>query len=148
VAAGEQAVPWLRERLRPVPAVPARRIAELVAELDNPRFKVRDKAARELEQLEDMAKVALQGALAAGPASGKPSEEFRRRVETLLKKLEEPLTSVERLRAVRAVEVLEQIATLAAQQELRRLARGAPAARLTREAAAALRRAERTNPSP
>jgi RNA polymerase sigma factor (sigma-70 family) len=148
VAAGEQAVPWLRERLRPVPAVPARRIAELVADLDNARFKVRDRAARELEQLEDLAGAALRRALAAGPASGKSSEEHRRRVAALLKKLEEPLTSGERLRAVRAVEVLEQIATLAARQELQRLARGAPAARLTREAAAALRRAERANARP
>jgi RNA polymerase sigma factor (sigma-70 family) len=148
VAAGEQAVPWLRERLRPVPVVPYRRIAELVAELDSTRFKVRDKAAQELERLEEMAKAALQGALAAGPAPGKQSEEFRRRVEALLKKLEDPLISAERLRAVRAVEVLEQIATPAARQELRRLAGGAPAARLTREAEAALRRAERARPGP
>jgi RNA polymerase sigma factor (sigma-70 family) len=148
VAAADQTVPWLRERLRPAPEVPARRIAELVADLDNARFPVRDKAARELERLEEVAQPALHKALAAGPASGKPSEEFRRRVEALLKKLEEPLTSAERRRAVRAVEVLEQIATPAARQELQRLARGAAAARLTREAAAALRRAQRATPSP
>jgi RNA polymerase sigma factor (sigma-70 family) len=144
VAAGEQAVPWLRERLRPVSAVPARRIAELVAELDNARFKVRDKAARELERLEEMAGPALREALAAGPGAGKPSEEFRRRVEALLKKLEDPLTSAERLRAVRAVEVLEQTATPAARQVLQALAGGASEARLTREAQAALRRLTRT----
>jgi RNA polymerase sigma factor (sigma-70 family) len=140
VAAGEQAVPWLREHLRPAPLVPARRIAELVAELDNARFPVRDRAARELERLEETAGPALREALAAGPGAGKPSEEFRRRVEGLLKKLEEPLTSAERLRAVRAVEVLEQVATPAARQGLQTLAGGAPAARMTREAQAALRR--------
>jgi WD40 repeat protein len=147
VAAGEQAVPWLGERLRPVPAVPAGRLAELVTELDSPRFKVRDQAARELEQLEETARAVLQGALAAGPAPMKQSEEFRRRVEALLKKLEEPLTSVERLRALRAVELLEQLATPAARQELHGLAQGAPAARLTREAAAALKRADRPHPN-
>jgi RNA polymerase sigma factor (sigma-70 family) len=140
VAAGEQAVPWLREHLQPAPVVPARRIAELVAELDNARFPVRDRAARELERLGETAGPALREALAAGPGAGKPSEEFRRRVEGLLKKLEEPLTSAERLRTVRAVEVLEQLATPAARQVLQTLAGGAPAARLTRAAQAALRR--------
>jgi RNA polymerase sigma factor (sigma-70 family) len=148
VVAGEQAVPLLHERLRPAPQVPARRLAELLSELDSDRFQVRDKAARALERLEEVAKAALQRALTAGPASGKPSEEFRRRVESLLKKLEEPLTSAELRGVVRAVEVLEQIATPVARQQLQRLARGAPTSRLTREAAAALRRLTRANPGP
>jgi hypothetical protein len=121
------------------------RLAELVADLDSARFKVRDRAARELERLEETARPALQAALTAGPSPGKQSEEFRRRVEALLKKMEEPLTSAE---ALRAVEVLEQVATPTARQELRRLAQGAAAARLTREATAALRRGERANLRP
>ena len=49
-------------------------------------------------------------------------------------------------RSVRAVEVLERIATPEARQLLAELARGDPAARRTGEAAASLRRLERRSP--
>jgi hypothetical protein len=50
--------------------------------------------------------------------------------------------SGEALRTVRAIEVLERTATPEACKLLRELAKGAPGARLTREAAAALKRLE------
>src|SRR5207245_1657306 len=43
VAAGEQVVPWLRERLQPAAAVAPQRLTELLSELDSERFAVRDK---------------------------------------------------------------------------------------------------------
>ena len=49
----------------------------------------------------------------------------------------------ETLRAVRAVEVLESINIPKARQLLTQLAKGTPAARLTREAKATLQRLER-----
>ena len=49
----------------------------------------------------------------------------------------------EELRALRAVEVLEAIATPAAREHLAQLAEGEPNARLTRDAAGAVRRARR-----
>jgi hypothetical protein len=51
------------------------------------------------------------------------------------------------LRDLRAVEVLEHIGTPKARQVLRTLARGAPAARLTREAKASLQRIVKMRPA-
>jgi hypothetical protein len=91
-----------------------------------------------LERLGELAEAPLRKAL-----QGRPSPEVRRRVETLLAKLEGPVTAPERLREARAVAVLEHIATPEAVHALERLSRGAPEARLTREAEAALQRLAR-----
>jgi hypothetical protein len=69
--------------------------------------------------------------------AGNPPLEVRRRVEQLLGKLE---TSPRRLQKLRAVEVLEHIATPEARELLRILAKGAPEARVTQEAKASLER--------
>jgi hypothetical protein len=62
-------------------------------------------------------------------------------VEGLLKKLEQ--WSPERLRAWRALEVLEHIGTRPARDVLKNIAGGAPGVALTREARAALGRLAR-----
>jgi hypothetical protein len=81
---------------------------------------------------------------------GKPSLEVRRRVEQLLKRLEEQLPTPERLRTLRAIAVLEKIGTAEACELLRSLAEGAAGAGPTREAKSALRRLDRgtLQPSP
>jgi WD40 repeat protein len=132
-AAPEQTVPFFKQRLQPVQPADARRLATLPGDLDSDQFAVRDKATRELEQLGDAAEPALRRALA-----GRPSPEARRRMEQMLEKLASP--SGDRLRALRAVEVLERQATAEARQLLDKLAQGIPAAPLTREAKAALDR--------
>jgi hypothetical protein len=71
---------------------------------------------------------------------GKPSPEVKRRVERLLGQVKGPFVSGEMLRALRAVEVLEHMATPEARQLLEALARGTPEARLTQEAKASLAR--------
>ena len=58
----------------------------------------------------------------------------------LLSRLERPALSPEELRALRAVELLEQLDTPGARRLLRSLAGGAAGARLTREAKEALDR--------
>jgi hypothetical protein len=113
-------------------------LARLTANLDSDQFAVRDQATRELEALGELAEAALRKLLAA-----KPSLEARRRAEELLEKLRSPLPSGERLRSLRAVEALEHAGTEPAQRLLIRLAGGAPGARLTREAQAALQRLAR-----
>jgi RNA polymerase sigma factor (sigma-70 family) len=140
--AGGEAVALLKERLRPSAAVDAKRVDQLLADLDSDEFAVRETAARELEGLGEGAEPALRQALA-----GRPSAEVRRRVEGLLEKLDVAHTP-ERLRAVRALEVLEYVGTEEARKLLRQLATGAPEARLTREAKAALGRLDRPAPSP
>jgi hypothetical protein len=145
-AAPGQAVPFLRERLRPVPAGVRERIAGLVAGLDSSRYRVREKSSAELEYLGQLAEPFLRQTL-----EGKPPPEVRRRVERLLARRETPerqVPSPEVLRELRAVEVLERIGTGEALEMLRGLARGVSEAPLTREAGAAAERLARRGGAP
>jgi hypothetical protein len=109
-------------------------VGRLVEELNSGKFAVRDRAEAELGRLGEAAGPALRKAL-----EGRPAEELRRRVLKLIERLE-AVPTAERLREVRAVEVLERIGTAEARGVLKGLAGGAPGARLTREAQAALER--------
>jgi hypothetical protein len=132
-----QALPLLRKHLRAAKPAPAEQTRPLLADLDSDQFGKREAAAERLRALGDRAAGALREALQA-----RPSLEKRRRLEALLKALEEP-PSGEPLRELRAVAVLEHIATPEAVKVLEGLSRGAPEARLTREAKASLERLSR-----
>jgi WD40 repeat protein len=136
-ADGMESVRFLKERLKAVPATDARQIARWVADLDADDFEVRQKATAALAKLGELAEPALRRALA-----DRPSTELRSRAETLLEALAVPF-SPEQLRALRAVEVLEHLATPEARELLAKLGRGAPEGRLTREARAALERCKK-----
>ncbi len=136
-AAPEKSVPFLRERLRRAEPVEAKAVTRLVLGLDSAAFATRQQAFEELTRMGRLAEPALRKAL-----SGQPSPEVRRRVQQLLNKLA-ALPSGERLRALRALEALEQIGTPAAREVLEGLARGAPEARLTQAARASLERLAR-----
>jgi dipeptidyl aminopeptidase/acylaminoacyl peptidase len=141
-AAPQQAVPLLKDNLKPVPAsVESKEVARLIADLDSERFEVRQKAMEDLKRLGEHAEPGLREAL-----NDKLSLEARKRVEELLEGIRALSTSPERLRELRAVEVLEHIGTPAAHQVLQSLANGAPTARLTHEAKAALDRLTRRPP--
>ena len=73
----------------------------------------------------------------------KPSAEARRRAEEILARLSKAEPTGEALRALRAIEVLEHIGTPEASRVLETLAKGAPEARLTRDAKASLGRLAR-----
>ncbi|HMC64722.1 MAG TPA: hypothetical protein VKI65_07270, partial [Gemmataceae bacterium] len=135
----EQNVPFLKKQLRPAASGDSKRIAQLLAQLDSDEFASREKATQALLALGEQAESALRIALA-----GETSLEVRRRVEMILEQLE-PSKSAVRLREFRAVEVLEHIGTPEAKQLLQALAKGAPEARLTQEAKAALERLGRHN---
>jgi hypothetical protein len=135
--APERSVLFLNEHLRPVARVPHRRVSQLIAELDSEHYAVREKAQRELEKLQDQAEEELCQALTGGPTL-----EARRRIDRLLEQLD-LLRNPERLRALRAIEALEQIGTPEARRVLQRLADGAPEAQQTREAKASLQRLAR-----
>jgi WD40 repeat protein len=130
-----KAVPFLRDRLHPVPLLDSKHLARLVADLEHKRYAVRDQASRELERLGDLADSALRKAL-----EGDPPLELRRRAEQILEKTGGPVTDPVQLRTLRAVEALEHAATAEARQLLEELAGGAAEARQTREARAALAR--------
>jgi dipeptidyl aminopeptidase/acylaminoacyl peptidase len=133
-AAPQQAMPFLREQLRKEPRVPPERIRQLMAELDSDRYAMREKAREELERLGEIAEPYLRRVL-----TERPTLEVRRRVERLLEKVGQPIPP-EQLRPLRAVEVLEHIGTPEGRAVLATLAEGAPEARLTQDAKAALER--------
>jgi RNA polymerase sigma factor (sigma-70 family) len=134
-AAPAQAVGLLRDKLRPVAAPDAKRVAELIRKLDGDSFEERESAARELKGLGEGAEAALRKAL-----DGELSPEPRRRLREVLEAVD---GTQERLRKLRAIEVLERIGTADARALLRRLAAGAPGAWMTLEASRSLQRLER-----
>jgi RNA polymerase sigma factor (sigma-70 family) len=127
-----QAVPFLREHLHAVPPPDTGLLPRLLANLDNEDFSVRERAANELDRLGEAAELVLRRAVTTST-----SVEVRERAKRLLLKLE---PSAERLRALRALQVLERAGTREAQDLLKRLAGGASQARLTQEANDALQR--------
>jgi RNA polymerase sigma factor (sigma-70 family) len=141
VRAAPQAIRLLRDRLQPAPVLEAKlaeRLQQRIADLDDDKFTVREKAKEELEKLGEFAEPALRTVL-----DGQPCLEVRLRVERLLERLHGGTASPELLQALRAIETLEHIGTPQACQVLQRLAQGAPGARLTQEAKASLERLAR-----
>jgi WD40 repeat protein len=123
------------KQLKPVRPADPRRVQKLIDDLESQQFAVRNAANKELEELGGLAAGALRQALAKSS-----SLEMRRRIETLLDKLDGVVTRPELLRAIRAVAVLENIASPAARKQLESLVQGDPDARLTQEATDALKR--------
>jgi WD40 repeat protein len=120
------AVTFLRDRVK-LPAPPTEdAVAGLLTRLDGPRFADREKAQKELTDIAELVRPRLEAARKTA------SEEAGRRLDQVLKSTE-GLTP-ERLRAVRACEVLEGTATPDAVHVLRAWAAGPEGARLTQEA--------------
>jgi WD40 repeat protein len=141
VAAGEQAVSLLKQRLGPAPET--KRLTTLIARLNDTRFSLREKALRELENLADLAEPAVRRALA-----GKPPLETERRLKQLLGKIEKGIGKQRRLQRLRGIIVLEQVGTAEARALLRAWAEGGAEAPSTAQTRAALRRlATRQEPS-
>ncbi|HZV07434.1 MAG TPA: sigma-70 family RNA polymerase sigma factor [Gemmataceae bacterium] len=101
----------LATRFRPPPA--DAKLAALINDLDSENFAAREEAARKLRTYGARAEVALRRTLAKAP-----SLEMRRRIESILAEMAPPALrlplSGERLRGVRAIEVLERIGDAAA----------------------------------
>jgi hypothetical protein len=134
VAGAEAAVPYLRDRLIRSPPDPAK-LARWIADLDSDQFVARQAASRELEGAGEAVEAALSDAATIGQ-----SAEARRRARQLLDKLRDREKTPTGLRELRAVEVLEHIATPAAREQIKVLAGGAPGATLTRAASEAIKR--------
>jgi len=133
VAGGKPAVTGFGERLRPAAVIPADRVDRLLIDLESKQFAVRKKAEEQLKALGD----GVAGLLRRVLAERKLTLEVRRRIEMILTEL--PVLP-EQLRGLRAVGVLEQAGGSEARKVLETLAKGAPEARLTREARASLKR--------
>ena len=110
---------------------------KLIADLGNPDIEVRETADKELAKLGPEVEPDLRKAL-----EGKPSEELRRRAETLLEALNQARLQPVMLQQGRAIHVLEQVGTKNARDLLRAFAKGTSTAWLTQEAKRALDRLE------
>jgi RNA polymerase sigma factor (sigma-70 family) len=136
IATPEQAVPFLRKHLTPVPRPDVKAVSRHIADLDSENFVIRQRATEELSKLGDTITAALQKGLA-----DKPSLEMRRRIQQLLDRARD--WTAERLRVHRAIQALEHMNSRSAQELLQALAEGAPATQRTKEAKEALRRLKR-----
>jgi WD40 repeat protein len=122
----------LGDRLHPATPLDPDRVRPHIVDLASNNFTIRQRATKELERLGECVSPFLRERLAFRP----PLDE-RQRLERLLEGGGRLPTS---LRALRAVEVLERLATDDARTLLKRLAEGAPGVRLTQEAQTALER--------
>jgi WD40 repeat protein len=129
------AVALAKQHAKPVAAPEPARLAKLVAELEDARFETRQQAAEALEKLGELADKALRKRL-----DDNPSLDVRQRIEELLDKSAGLVSLPEHIRALRVVELLERIGTPEAKTALQDIAKGAPDARLTRDAVEALDR--------
>jgi len=140
-AAGSEAVPLLAERLHPVPIDPTvgDKVRHLVGRMDDDLFSVREQASQDAAELGEAAEPYLKDLLGSTT-----SAEARHRIRRLLADIAgKPLVlSADQQRAIRAVQVLEQIGDAQAREVLARLSVGQPAAQLTQEAKNALARLE------
>lgn len=127
----------LAKRFRP-PPVDAK-LAALIKDLDSDVFATREEASRKLRSYGVKAETALRGALIRGP-----SLEMRRRIEGILEEMPLPPLHLplkgERLRGVRAIEVLERIGNAAARRLLHSWAEQSEDVHLAIEARLALER--------
>lgn len=138
-ASPDEVVKFLKDQVPPRPA-PANQdeLARLIKQLDDDDFAIRQKAMAQLEKQGEAAGLALRLALMQSPPL-----ELRRRVEELLQKLDGVALPPERLRWLRAVEVLERINSPPARQLLEEVARTHAGSRLGEEASASLARMAR-----
>jgi hypothetical protein len=134
----DQAVPYLRNRLPVRETADADRVARLLKDLDDDRFSVRERAMKELAEMGEATEPLLREQLSAAP-----SPEVRQRVEVLLDSAQNAVGDADAVRALRAIEVLERIATPASRDTLEEAAAGKSGARLKARAQSALRRLDR-----
>jgi hypothetical protein len=139
-AGKKEAMPFLRELLKPGAAPDEKELLKWIAELDHEEYRVREKAEEELGKRGAAAEELLKKALRSTD-----SAEARLRIERLLSKRKgaEVATTPEQLRLRRTVRVLESANTPEAIQALEGLVKNAPSERLRQEARKAVARLEK-----
>jgi WD40 repeat protein len=134
-AGGDASVAFIKNHLAPVPQVSGPFVEELVANLGAADEAARQAATERLECLGPLTVPALRGAL-----PGRPAGETRDRMIHLLERADRPIPGGGLLQAIRAIEVLERIATPGARVVLDDLAAGRVDADITRKAVQSCRR--------
>jgi hypothetical protein len=138
VAGRKESVPFLREQLKaPAFTMQDKRIVKLIADLDADDFTTREEASKELEKIGEPAVRLLQKAL-----EETTSAEVKTRITALLgnKPGEAPPTTIDQVRTLRTIRVLEQAGTAPAREALEALAGSKLDKNLALEVKAALAR--------
>lgn len=123
------------ERIAVPTATPGEKVTQLIANLDNDDFPVRQAAVKDLEGIGGEAIAALRTV-----ADKSTSPESRKLASEIISRYENASLKADDLRFCRAVELLENIGTPDAQALLAKWAAGPSGHRLTNEAAAAITR--------
>jgi hypothetical protein len=134
-ASPAEAVPLLKEKLRPAATPTDADLDRITTQLAAGEFADREKASAELELFGPNAVTGAKARLARAS-----SPEVRDRLTRFLSRYDGPNVSPYDLRCVRGVAALETIGTTEARALLLELAKGRPDDVLTREASAAIRR--------
>jgi WD40 repeat protein len=121
------------------PMANAVRVRQLIAELDDDSFQLRQRASQSLAAIGEPARKALEQASQEGA-----STEVKRRAAALLRRSGTKDLTEDQLRALRAVRLLERIGGTRARRVLERLAEGSTHDPVTRAAVASLRRLKAT----
>jgi WD40 repeat protein len=136
-ASGDRAVEFIEKNLKPATTrkAPAKKIADLIAKLEDDDPGTRERATQELVELGSLAEPALRKAMAAriGP-------EALRRARQIVQRIDSASPALANLQAIRAVEALERIASPAARTLLEAFSHGDDEAPLTLHARSALAR--------
>lgn len=136
-ASPADAVKLFGEKVKLAEALDAKRIERLLADLGSDEFAAREAASKALHGLDEQVVPHLEATL-----KRTESTEVRVRVRRILEQRQRAGLPADQLRQIRAVTVLERIGDGEAKALLRRWAGGPEGARLTLDAAAALRRLE------
>lgn len=131
-----RSIAYLGGCLKPVLGTAWPSTAQLIEDLDDDEFEVRQRASSFLAQIGAGVAPRLRAVLAEKGAS----PEVRLRAHKLLLQMEKTGLTEGQRRSLRAVAALERIGTEDAQRLLRRISAGHPEAELTREAEESLRR--------
>jgi hypothetical protein len=127
-----KAVPFLKERMKIPQSPDAKWLKERLQGLDAPVFRDREQATADLAAAGEVVVAALR------EAQKTTSAEMQARLKTLIEKAE--AMTPEKLRAIRACEVLEGLGAPEALALLEKWARGAPGTTLVREAGESVER--------
>lgn len=131
-ANASKGIALLKQKMALPTVPPAETIASQIKDLDSADFRKREQATKTLGEIGELVLPQLRQELK------KASPEARERVSHLITKAE--AVTPEKLRAIRACEILEGIRSAEAKALLAEWAKGPPAATLTREAAESLER--------
>jgi hypothetical protein len=131
---GRRGIDLLRAKITPAPRVEGPNAAQLIADLDSPRFGVRDKASKDLASRGSAVEKELVEARAKHP-----TPEAANRIDELLRRIHLPPRGTE-LQMLRGIQVIEWIGGDEAKRLLQQLGDGEPGARVTIEARRSLSR--------